>query len=212
MFSLRVSQDAAPGESHTMGTESREGTGGWCLTHGLPTLGSPLDQLLSSLADLPARLDSRKRVAPQDFADIMKRREETHHLGERGWGAPHCRGPAALLSLTPSPHSQPHSAWLPGRPVPRHLVLGAGGRQVPPAVRQEARVGHGVGQPLGGCAGIGVCAAIRVLEQAVFSAKTRAEWGIKHGCKGKGPCSGSLLQSSQCYPLPCIPLLPQNPS
>lgn len=54
MFSLRVSQDAAP--------------------------GSPLDQLLSSLADLPARLDSRKRVAPQDFADIMKRREETHHL------------------------------------------------------------------------------------------------------------------------------------
>ncbi|NWX99139.1 HMCS2 protein, partial [Nothoprocta ornata] len=32
------------------------------------------------LADLPARLDARKRVAPQDFADIMKRREETHHL------------------------------------------------------------------------------------------------------------------------------------
>lgn len=55
--------------------------GGW----SLPT-GSPLDKLVSSLADLPARLDARKRVAPQDFAEIMKRREETHHLGERGRG------------------------------------------------------------------------------------------------------------------------------
>lgn len=51
-----------------------------------PPPGSPLDKLLSSLADLPARLDARKRVAPQDFAEIMKRREETHHLGERGHG------------------------------------------------------------------------------------------------------------------------------
>lgn len=48
--------------------------------------GSPLDKLVSSLADLPARLDARKRVAPKDFAEIMKRREETHHLGEWGWG------------------------------------------------------------------------------------------------------------------------------
>lgn len=127
MFSLRVSQDAAPGESHIRGTESREGTDGWCLIRGLLTPGSPLDKLLSSLADLPTRLDARKRVAPQDFADIMKRREETHHLGEQGWGAPCCRGLAAPLSLTSSPHSQPHSARLPGRPVPRHLVLGAGG-------------------------------------------------------------------------------------
>lgn len=53
---------------------------------GCPLPGSPLDKLVSSLADLPARLDSRKRVAPQDFAEIMKRREETHHLGEWGWG------------------------------------------------------------------------------------------------------------------------------
>ncbi|NXL43562.1 HMCS2 protein, partial [Podilymbus podiceps] len=60
MFSLRVSQDAAP--------------------------GSPLDKLVSSLADLPTRLDARKRVAPQDFAEIMKRREETHHLADH---APH---------------------------------------------------------------------------------------------------------------------------
>ncbi|KFV65591.1 hypothetical protein N307_15486, partial [Dryobates pubescens] len=34
----------------------------------------------------PARLDARKRVAPQDFAEIMKRREETHHLANH---APH---------------------------------------------------------------------------------------------------------------------------
>ncbi|NWT05335.1 HMCS2 protein, partial [Mionectes macconnelli] len=60
MFSFRVSEDAAP--------------------------GSPLDKLISSLADLPARLDARKRVAPQDFAEIMKRREETHHLADH---APH---------------------------------------------------------------------------------------------------------------------------
>ena len=53
---------------------------------GCPPPGSPLDKLVSSLADLPARLDARKRVAPQDFAEIMKRREETHHLGEWGWG------------------------------------------------------------------------------------------------------------------------------
>ncbi|NXY00215.1 HMCS2 protein, partial [Centropus bengalensis] len=56
MFSLRVSQDAAP--------------------------GSPLDKLVSSLADLPARLDARKRVAPQDFANMMKQREQTHHLAD----------------------------------------------------------------------------------------------------------------------------------
>uniref|UniRef100_A0A8C0B464 Hydroxymethylglutaryl-CoA synthase n=1 Tax=Buteo japonicus TaxID=224669 RepID=A0A8C0B464_9AVES len=42
--------------------------------------------LVSSLADLPARLDARKRVAPQDFAKIMKQREETHHLADH---APH---------------------------------------------------------------------------------------------------------------------------
>ncbi|NWU44926.1 HMCS2 protein, partial [Hylia prasina] len=60
MFSFRVSQDAAP--------------------------GSPLDKLVSSLADLPARLDARKRVAPKDFAEIMKQREETHHLADH---APH---------------------------------------------------------------------------------------------------------------------------
>ncbi|NXB84921.1 HMCS2 protein, partial [Vidua chalybeata] len=80
MFSFRVSEDAAP--------------------------GSPLDKLVCSLADLPARLDARKRVAPQDFAEIMKRREETHHLGEWGWGGSE---PVPL-----GPHSTPeHHCPLP---------------------------------------------------------------------------------------------------
>lgn len=54
LYSLRVSQDAAP--------------------------DSPLDKLVSSLADLQARLDSRKKVSPEDFAASMKLREDTHHL------------------------------------------------------------------------------------------------------------------------------------
>ena len=55
MFSLRVSEDTAP--------------------------GSDLDKLVSSLADLKTRLESRKRVDPSDFEKIMKLREDTHHLG-----------------------------------------------------------------------------------------------------------------------------------
>ncbi|KAI0224663.1 Hydroxymethylglutaryl-CoA synthase, cytoplasmic [Lamellibrachia satsuma] len=54
MFSLRVSEDTAP--------------------------GSDLDKLVSSLADLKTRLESRKRVDPSDFEKIMKLREDTHHL------------------------------------------------------------------------------------------------------------------------------------
>ncbi|XP_074858816.1 hydroxymethylglutaryl-CoA synthase, mitochondrial [Carettochelys insculpta] len=54
LFSMRVAQDAAP--------------------------GSPLDKLVSSLSDLPLRLAARKRVPPEEFAAIMKQREETHHL------------------------------------------------------------------------------------------------------------------------------------
>ncbi|XP_074816966.1 hydroxymethylglutaryl-CoA synthase, mitochondrial isoform X2 [Natator depressus] len=54
LFSMRVSQDAAP--------------------------GSPLDKLLSSLSDLQTRLDARKQVPPEEFAEIMKQREESHHL------------------------------------------------------------------------------------------------------------------------------------
>uniref|UniRef100_UPI00398E96AF hydroxymethylglutaryl-CoA synthase, cytoplasmic isoform X1 n=2 Tax=Pristiophorus japonicus TaxID=55135 RepID=UPI00398E96AF len=56
LYSLRVTQDATP--------------------------GSALDKLVSSLADLQARLNSRKRVSPEDFANSMKLREETHHLAD----------------------------------------------------------------------------------------------------------------------------------
>lgn len=74
--------------------------------------GSPLDKLVSSLADLPARLDARKRVAPQDFAEIMKQREETHHLGEWGQGdgtPPHwCpTAPLSITTLSPQPTMLP---------------------------------------------------------------------------------------------------------
>ncbi|KAK2164115.1 hypothetical protein LSH36_68g01018 [Paralvinella palmiformis] len=54
MFSLRFCQDA----SHD----------------------SALDKLVSSLADLNDRLDSRLKVAPSDFEKVMKLRQETHHL------------------------------------------------------------------------------------------------------------------------------------
>ncbi|XP_026797832.3 hydroxymethylglutaryl-CoA synthase, cytoplasmic isoform X1 [Pangasianodon hypophthalmus] len=54
LYSIRVTQDATP--------------------------GSMLDKLVSSLSDMQARLDSRKKVSPAVFADNMKLREETHHL------------------------------------------------------------------------------------------------------------------------------------
>lgn len=54
LYSLRVTQDATP--------------------------GSALDKLVSSLVDLKARLDSRRKVSPDVFAQNMKLREETHHI------------------------------------------------------------------------------------------------------------------------------------
>ncbi|KAL8177973.1 UNVERIFIED_CONTAM: Hydroxymethylglutaryl-CoA synthase, mitochondrial [Gekko kuhli] len=54
MFSLKASENSAP--------------------------GSPLEKLVSSLSDLGARLESRKCVPPEKFAEMMKIREETHHL------------------------------------------------------------------------------------------------------------------------------------
>ncbi|XP_048207842.1 hydroxymethylglutaryl-CoA synthase, mitochondrial [Perognathus longimembris pacificus] len=53
LFSFRVSQDASP--------------------------GSPLDKLVSSVADLPKRLDSRKRMSPEEFTEIMNQREQFYH-------------------------------------------------------------------------------------------------------------------------------------
>lgn len=56
------------------------------ISHGklcaLSLPGSPLEKLVSSLSDLETRLDSRKCVPPEKFSEIMKLREDTHHLGE----------------------------------------------------------------------------------------------------------------------------------
>ncbi|CAK6439332.1 unnamed protein product [Pipistrellus nathusii] len=52
-FSFRASQDASP--------------------------GSPLEKLVSSLSDLPERLDSRKRMSPEEFTKIMEQREQFFH-------------------------------------------------------------------------------------------------------------------------------------
>ena len=65
MFSLRVSEDTAP--------------------------GSDLDKLVSSLSDLKARLDSRKGVEPSAFEQMMKLREETHHLGTCRFNGTHLK-------------------------------------------------------------------------------------------------------------------------
>ena len=55
MFSLRASQDASP--------------------------GSRLETLVSSVANVKERLDARFKTEPEKFEEIMKLREETHHLG-----------------------------------------------------------------------------------------------------------------------------------
>ncbi|XP_012663103.1 hydroxymethylglutaryl-CoA synthase, mitochondrial [Otolemur garnettii] len=53
LFSFRVSQDASP--------------------------GSPLEQLVSSTSDLPKRLDSRRRMSPEEFTEVMNQREHFYH-------------------------------------------------------------------------------------------------------------------------------------
>ncbi|XP_074022399.1 hydroxymethylglutaryl-CoA synthase, cytoplasmic isoform X1 [Numenius arquata] len=54
LYSIRVTQDATP--------------------------GSALDKITASLSDLKTRLDSRKCIAPDVFAENMKIRQDTHHL------------------------------------------------------------------------------------------------------------------------------------
>lgn len=41
--------------------------------------GSTLDDLHASLQDIQTRLDSRKKVSPEEFTAILQLREETHH-------------------------------------------------------------------------------------------------------------------------------------
>lgn len=92
LYSIKVTQDATPGEcihvfrAHTALCRCLKVTSyvSMCmrfLSLSL-SLGSTLDKLVSSLSDIQARLDSRKKVPPAVFADIMKLREETHHLGK----------------------------------------------------------------------------------------------------------------------------------
>lgn len=40
---------------------------------------SPLSAMMSKLADVKERLQSRKRLSPAEFEAVMKLREETHH-------------------------------------------------------------------------------------------------------------------------------------
>ncbi|XP_074640695.1 hydroxymethylglutaryl-CoA synthase 1-like [Tubulanus polymorphus] len=54
MFSMHVTNDVAP--------------------------GSNLDKLKSGFSDIDTRLNSRTKVSPQEFADTMKLREDTHHI------------------------------------------------------------------------------------------------------------------------------------
>lgn len=48
--------------------------------------GSPLANLVSSLSDLPKRLDSRKRMSPEEFTEIMDQREQFFHKGKERAG------------------------------------------------------------------------------------------------------------------------------
>ncbi|XP_076067054.1 hydroxymethylglutaryl-CoA synthase isoform X4 [Oratosquilla oratoria] len=57
MFSIKVSTDTSP--------------------------GMPLAKLVTSMANLRDRLESRVKVNPQAFAQIMQLREDTHHKGYR---------------------------------------------------------------------------------------------------------------------------------
>ncbi|XP_028661366.1 hydroxymethylglutaryl-CoA synthase, cytoplasmic isoform X2 [Erpetoichthys calabaricus] len=54
LYSIRVTQDATPDSS--------------------------LDKLIASLFDLKSRLDARRKVSPERFAEIMSLRQKTHHL------------------------------------------------------------------------------------------------------------------------------------
>lgn len=42
--------------------------------------GSPLELLMSSVSDIPSKLEQREVVDPAEFERIMKLREETHHI------------------------------------------------------------------------------------------------------------------------------------
>lgn len=38
---------------------------------------------MSSVSDLPKRLDSRRRMSPEEFTEIMNQREQFYHKGKK---------------------------------------------------------------------------------------------------------------------------------
>jgi len=42
-------------------------------------VGGPLDRLLRGLADIPQRLEARRKLTPTEFTDVLARREENYH-------------------------------------------------------------------------------------------------------------------------------------
>jgi hydroxymethylglutaryl-CoA synthase len=56
MYSLRISSNARPGSS--------------------------LDRLIENLSHIKPLLDQRKKVTPEEFAQIMEMREQNHHKGK----------------------------------------------------------------------------------------------------------------------------------
>jgi hydroxymethylglutaryl-CoA synthase len=56
MYSLRISSNARPGSS--------------------------LNRLIENLSPIKQLLDQRKRVTPEEFAQIMEIREQNHHIGK----------------------------------------------------------------------------------------------------------------------------------
>lgn len=45
------------------------------------TSNSTLEKLVSIVSSVKSRLEQRIKLSPSEFADMMKLREETHHLG-----------------------------------------------------------------------------------------------------------------------------------
>lgn len=124
--------------------------------------GSTLDKLVSSLSDIQTQLDSRKKVPPAVFAESMKLREETHHLGKplkalfltvirlwysasfpisyfTTWWKYNVRILLLTVLTTYSYLVYSHSKLRPpgfsGRFVPRNMVFNTCGWETPPVLR-----------------------------------------------------------------------------
>lgn len=148
LYSLRVTQDHTPGQSAMMHFSCVM----WIKLIHIVIVniwfvsGSGLDKLVSSLSDLKARLDSRRKVSPAVFSENMKLREETHHLGMtlpsllHVWSNCflHCDIIIIVINLfSLRPRSQLRPSRLGGGSVPRDLVPDTSGWETPQGVRPE---------------------------------------------------------------------------